>query len=85
MKTITVWEIHEWDGGEHHRYRGNCLASQDAADEYKAQRRTDIVMKRTIVVFDDITDMQENSPAKRKGRALAKLTDEDKIVLGLVD
>ena len=84
MRVITLWEIHEWDGGDRQYYRGNCLASQEAADAYKASKRHDCVVKRVITVFDDLEDMEENSLAKRKERALAKLSDEDKAVLGLV-
>ena len=83
MRVITLWEIHEWDGGDRQLYRGNCLANQEAADAYKASKRHDCVVKRVITVFDDLEDMEGNSPAKRKERALAKLSDEDKAVLGL--
>lgn len=83
MKVITLWEIHEWDGGDRQLYRGNCLASQEAADAYKASNGHACVVKRVITVFDDLEDMKENSLAKRKERALAKLSDEDKAVLGL--
>ena len=62
MRVITLWEIHEWDGGDRQYYRGNCLASQEAADAYKASKRHDCVVKRVITVFDDLEDMEENSP-----------------------
>ena len=37
-----------------------------------------------IEVFDSVNDMKSNNRQSRKEKALAKLTDEDKLALGLV-
>lgn len=85
MRTLTIWKIEEWDGGEHQYFKGRAFATQEAANAYKVKYPHDAVVKQTIFIFDDMDDMQEHTNAKLRESALAKLTEAEKHALGLKD
>ena len=85
MRTLTIWKIEECDGGEHQYFKGNAFDTQEAANAYKAKHPRNAVVKQTILIFKDMDDMQENTRAKLRESALAKLTEAEKHALGLKD
>lgn len=84
MKQLTIWRIEEWDGGDRTIPNGDYLSNKEAAEEYNKKNKYNACFEQTIRIYDSLQDMEENSKQKLKERALAKLTDEDKKILGLL-
>lgn len=84
MKQMTIWRIEEWDGGDRTIPKGDYLSSKEAAEEYKKKNVYNACIEQTIRIYDSLLDIEENSKQKLTERVLAKLTEEDKKVLGLL-
>ena len=59
MKTITCWDIQEWDGGD----RTNHLfyvATKEEADMWDQKHTYDNVYERTFEIYDSINEWQES-------------------------
>jgi len=82
-KVITFYALCEWDGGERHIPRKYIFSKEDAEKWDKEQDYKGTITKHEYIVYDDLEDLENNSKKKIKERALEKLTDEEKIVLGL--
>lgn len=80
MKTIEYWAVEE----EYDRGRKNI---GNFSDEQVANHFADSVYraayKRTFTIFDTIEDFENNTREKLRERALAKLTVEERIALGV--
>lgn len=81
MKLIQLWEIHEWDGGDHQVYRGKAAETEAAARELAGKH--DTVIARTHRVYEGAADMRANSVVELRKKALAKLTPEEIDALGV--
>ena len=82
MKIITVWDIQVWDGGDRHQHK-YYVASKEAADEWMKENKFDFVTTKDLVVFDDLEDIKSFETGEVRRRALEKLTDAEKIALGV--
>lgn len=82
MKIIKCWDIQVWDGGDrhHHKY---YVATKEAADEWMAKNKFDTVYEKEFVILDSWDELQEYKNGELRKRALAKLTEAEKKVLGL--
>ena len=82
MKIIKCWDIQVWDGGSmhHHKY---YVATKEAAAEWKAKNKYDEIVEREFVILDDLTELGEYKNGELRKRALAKLTEQERKVLGL--
>jgi hypothetical protein len=82
MKIIECFSIQVWDGGDrtNHKY---YVASQEAADEWLAKHKFDVVTHREIIIFDDLAEIDEHINGEARKRAIAKLSREDMIALGI--
>lgn len=82
MKTLTVFEVCIWDGGGGSRH-GFYVESEEAAKKWIVKNQYDSYYEKTITIFDDLVDYDENSLKGLKKRALAKLSDAEKVILGV--
>jgi hypothetical protein len=82
MKILKVWDIQVWDGGGGHNHK-YYVATKEAADEWIVKNKYDMIYEKEIVILDSWNELQEYKNGELRKRALAKLTNEDKIVLGL--
>ena len=82
MKIVQCYDIQVWDGGDrtNHKY---YVSSQEAADQWLAKHRFDTVTSREFIIFDDLAEIEDYDKGEARKRALAKLTPEDKIALGI--
>ncbi len=82
MKIIECWSIGIWDGGDRapHKY---YVATEEAAQAWKAKNQYDSVTSHRLVVFDDLAEIVDYEKGEARRRALAKLTPEEKFALGL--
>ena len=84
MKTIVYWEVDScYDLKVTHV--GN-FSDEDVAKQIVERGRGYRSMnRRTVTIFDSVEDYEDNTREKIRERALAKLTTEEKIVLGIRD
>jgi gamma-glutamylcysteine synthetase len=81
MQVIKCWDIQAWDGGEHTNH-AFYIASEAEKDVYMKTHTYDSAYERTFIIFDTLEEMSDNTKAKIKERALAKLTIEERAILG---
>lgn len=82
---LTVYELREWDGadGRSNRPNGFVTHRKTVAEEWaKSGTGRDY---RTVdgILIDCLDDMPEAQEALAKKKALSKLTEEEKVLLGL--
>jgi hypothetical protein len=82
MKIIKVWDIQVWDGGDRHNHR-YYVATKEAADAWKAKNKYDEVYEHEFIILDGLEELEEYENGQLRKKALAKLTDAEKKVLGL--
>jgi hypothetical protein len=82
MQIIKCWDIQVWDGGDrhHHKY---YVKTKEAADEWIANNKYDSIYEHEFVILDSWDELQAYKDGELRKRALAKLTDAEKVVLGL--
>lgn len=80
MKTIEYWQVDECFDRDS-KIIGNFANEADAKEVAKGVYRG--FGLRTLTIFDSIEDFENNTREKIRERALAKLTTEEKIALGL--
>ena len=84
MKIIKCWDIQVWDGGDRH-YHKYYVSSVEAAKEWMKINTYDAVHEREFIIFDDLEEIKSYASGEARKRALAKLTEEEKIALGIKD
>ena len=82
MKIVKCWDIQVWDGGDRHNHK-YYVATKEAADEWKAKNKFDEIYEKEFVILDNWDELQAYKDGELRKRALAKLTDAEKVVLGL--
>jgi hypothetical protein len=83
MNTIEYWVVEEtWDRDS--RFIGN-FSSEAVAEEIATGTNKQYrgVFRKALTIFDSVEDFENNTSAKIRERALAKLTLEERLVLGL--
>jgi hypothetical protein len=81
MKTLKVWDIQIWDGGDrcNHAF---YVTSKTEADLWKQKNTYDTVNDREFEIYDTIEEYLEGKSEKTRERALAKLTPIERKSLG---
>jgi hypothetical protein len=81
MRTVTCWDVQEWDGGDRTNH-SFYVATKEEADKWKQKNTFDSVSERTIEIYDSLEEYQESRAEATKQRALAKLTPIERKALG---
>lgn len=81
MKALTLYRLESWDGADRHNPTGIYCSNKSDADKWKATY--DSYTEMTILIADSFNEIQELEQQKVKTRALAKLTPEERKILGL--
>jgi hypothetical protein len=82
MQIIKCWDIQTWDGGDRHNHR-YYVKTKEAADAWMAKNKYDMVFEHEFVILDSWDELQAFKDGELRKQALAKLTDAEKVVLGL--
>ncbi len=82
MKIINCWDIQVWDGGDRHNHK-YYVATKEAADAWMEKNTYDAVYEKQFIILDSYEELMDYRNGEARKRALAKLTEEDKIALGL--
>lgn len=89
MKRIEVkcWEVTSPDGGgihsEHVAYTSTEAVALSLVNESKGWPRYANKFEKTFLIVESVEDYKNLITEKKRQRALDKLSEEDKIVLGL--
>ena len=82
MQIIKCWDIQVWDGGGNHNHK-YYVKTEEAAREWVAKNKYDSIYEKEFVILDSWDELQAYKDGELRKRALAKLTDAEKVVLGL--
>ena len=83
MQIIKCWDIQIWDGGACLHYHKYYVATKETADEWKANNTYDAVYEREFVILDSYAELEDHRSGVARQRALDKLTEAEKKLLGL--
>jgi hypothetical protein len=83
MKILNFYEIMKWDGGDRHYGTGICFEEESAAEDYLKGNRYDTYQECTFRLYDSKTEVEEIKRQEARAKALAKLTKEERELLGL--
>lgn len=79
-RIIDCFEVQQWDGGERHNHE--CyIANEKAAKAIAGQHG--LVFAKSFIIHDDESDYKHWKSGKIREQALAKLSREEQIALGL--
>ena len=81
MQIVKCWDIQKWDGGDRSDH-AFYLKSTEEKDVYLKNNKYDYAFETTFIIFDTLEEMENNTKEKVKERALAKLTAEERAILG---
>lgn len=84
MKTVTFYQFMQWDGGDRHDPTELCFSNLDDMKKYMKGNLYDKFQKRTYVIYDSLEEYNQVNMEETKKSALAKLTDIEKMALGLL-
>lgn len=83
MKTIEVWSISEWDGGD--RYTFSCYMDKEKVTEaeIKAKIPNCMVTPTVLNIFESFEDREAHSQHKLRVSGWNKLSAAERAALGL--
>ena len=82
MQIIKCWDIQVWDGGERHNHKF-YVKTEESARAWLEKNKYDSIYEKEFVILDDLAEVEAYKNGELRKRALSKLTDEEKLVLGL--
>jgi hypothetical protein len=83
MITLKLYDIQVWDGGSSHNHK-HYTTDLVAAACWQTVHEHDFIIEKTMVIAESIKELFDLDSGEVKRRALAKLTEAEKIALGLV-
>lgn len=84
MQVIKYWDIQVWNGADRCNSK-YLVASESIADQFLAINTFDRADEKSITIFDSFKELEDHINGAARRAALAKLTEADKIALGLKD
>jgi hypothetical protein len=83
MKVLKFLDVYLWDGGERHNYAHSFNAETTSKRDLELTFKHCQVYEKTIVLFDNVTDFDQNKNEIKRQAVLAKLTPEERALLGV--
>lgn len=84
MKIITYFSFMQWDGCDRHYKKEPHFYHEDDMKRFMEDKQFDIYDKTTVHVHESFEEYEKIKSKSFKESALAKLTDDEKVALGLV-
>lgn len=85
FQVVNLISVEEWDGGDRH-YHKFYMRSKDIAQKYQQEVDPHCYYHEvSLIICDTIQDVKDWKSGELKRKALAKLTAEEKQILGLKD
>lgn len=82
MKIINCHAIDKWDGGDRQNF-AFYLDNPEQAAEYKKNNPNDHVREVTLVIYESLEEESTGHKEMLRKQAMAKLTPEELLALGL--
>lgn len=84
MEIKTLFQVHNWDGGDRHIPTDYYFTTEQLGQEYEDTIEKHCwIQKKTLIICQSIDDYKQSTKAEIKRKALAKLTAEERSILGL--
>ncbi|WNO06020.1 hypothetical protein [Rhodoferax mekongensis] len=83
MKTIRVWDVQSWDGGERHNHDFYLNYESTTEEQLKIYDKHGCFIDRTLIIVEQLSEIPELRKEKIRQRALAKLNAQERQALGL--
>lgn len=82
MKTLKVWDVQFWDGGDRHNHAFFLDRSTPVIDIERMHEHS-ISLQHDFIVLDSLDEYPNLVAVRKRTAALAKLTPEERVLLGL--
>lgn len=83
MINLTYYVIRKWDGGAGHYDTDIAFESEFEADRFLKDNLYDTYRQRTLTIYKDAAEYHDGESERKKQKALNKLTEEERKILGL--
>ena len=82
MIKLKCWELRRWDGGSLYSHKA-FIESEIDAKTWKQKNPHDEILEKTFIIYTSLAEYESSKSETTRQTALAKLTDLEKIALGL--
>lgn len=82
MITLKVYDIRVWDGGDRYDHK-HYTTDPEAANAWMTKHKYDSILESTMIITESVEELFDLDSGEVKRRALAKLSEAEKIALGL--
>jgi hypothetical protein len=83
MLKLEVYEVALWDGGDRHKHEYYVMKENTTKEQLEKLHQYSHVSEKTIVVMHKPEEYADFKQEQLRQRALSKLTNSEKILLGL--
>lgn len=83
MKSIRVWDVQRWDGGERHNHDFYLQHEAATQDKLKLYDPHGLFLDRTLIIVEALNEIPLLKAEKIRQGALAKLNAQERKALGL--
>jgi hypothetical protein len=83
MTIIPVWNVQLWDGGDRHNHGFYVMRDSTTVKDIEAAHLNSLSLSQELVVLNSLNEYPQLAHQQARQRALAKLTEQDRKVLGL--
>ena len=84
MKTLNLYQVYKWDGGDRHYPTHTYFENQVSAETWLKVNKYDHYVQVTLNIYESTFDYNMNEKQRKKQEALTKLTLEEQQLLGLI-
>jgi hypothetical protein len=83
MKTLELWNVQAWDGGDRHNHSFYIPREVISEDQLKAWDKHCLPLRQTLIILDNLNELPGLQQERLRQSALAKLTEQERKALGL--
>jgi hypothetical protein len=83
MEILKLYQLYQWDGGEREVPKSVYFKTRAECDQYLEGRKHDRFREETLHIFESAAEYKESKSQSLKASALAKLSDLEKLALGI--
>lgn len=82
MKMVNCWDIHQWYGGDFYNHKF-YVSNEHIAEDWVKIYQYDKFYSKELIIFESIQEIKDYLNGELRKSALAKLTPEEKMALGI--
>lgn len=84
MKSLTLYQVFKWDGGDRHYPTHTYFENQVSAEIWLKDNQYDDCQEVTLEIYESYSDYTAGKTQRAIVKALNKLTLEEQKLLGLI-